>query len=215
MTSLFDDAAPAEDLPSACARAARAALAGLLAPQALIAVASSAGAPLRSGIGLTVLLGALAGFGLSGVMLGAALGRGRRVTAWGGVALLLTGTAVTPAFTSLQGLTGREPVAIIVGTILGGFMGGFAMAGGVLAAALHVAAPAVRRVVLWWTVAGGAGGAFALLPYGWSLWGPGFPGSGYVHTTLTVAAFLGCLIVPFRWGGVILARALATEALRR
>jgi hypothetical protein len=125
---------------------------------------------------------------------------------------LAAGTGVTPAFRGLQGLTGHEPIVVVFAATLGAFAAGFGMGGAIAAWAAGIATPRLARTGTACALAGGAGGALALLPYAWSLLGLRFPGDTYLWMALAVMAFLGCIIVPFYWMGAIIAREIGDDA---
>jgi len=200
------------DYAAAWARSARVALAALVGPPVLLGLTSAAGHPLRTGVDVIIWLGALLGFAGAGWLAGRQTHQGRRGTMVGAAGSLVTGVCVTPAFRLLQGLTGHEPLVIVVVATLGAFAAGFGVGGVIAAVGVGVAASRLARTGLACAVAGAAGGALALLPYAWSRVGLHFPGDTYLWMALTVIAFLGCVIVPFHRVGAIIARGMSGGA---
>ena len=200
------------DYPSAWARSARVALAALVGPPVLLGITSAAGHPLRGSVEIITWTGALLGFAGAGWLAGRQTQQGRRATMVVAAGLLVTGVCVTPAFRGLQGLTGHEPiVVVVVVATLGAFAAGFGLGGAIAAFGVGIAPARLPRTGAACAVAGAAGGALALLPYAWSLLGLHFPGDTYLRMGLAVIAFLGCMIVPFHWTGIILARQLPDD----
>ncbi len=193
-------------------RAARLALAGLLVPQLAVGLIAGWGAPLRSGVSAVLLLGALAGFASAGAMAGHALGRGPRVTGGFALGLTLAGGFVTPVFQDLRGLTGREPVLVVVPIAIAAFAAGFGLAGIVGSAALAVPARQAVTITARAALAGAAGGAVALAPVLLAQARLSFDGSAYLVLFVAVASFLACVIVPFRWMGVAIEREVGPPA---
>jgi hypothetical protein len=215
MHALLQEPAPREDdIRVAFARAARLALAGLLAPPALLGLASAAGYPLRAAADPAFWIGALAGFGGAGWFAGRSLRTGpTRERALAG-AFLLAGLLVAPAFRGLQGLTGHEPLLAVAAATLTAFIAAFTFAG--LLAARALGLPRVRtRGILVCAAGGLLGGAFALLPFCWAWLRLAPPGESYVVMTLAIVGFLGCLIAPFHIVGLALDRARDERGLAR
>jgi hypothetical protein len=212
--SLLGPPARSEGLGAIFARAARPALAGLLAGPALLGLASAAGHPLRAGTEALLWLSSLAGFVCGGWMAGRRLGLGPSGTAALAGAFLAAAVFATSAVRGLQGLTGREPLLAVAGTTLGVFGAGFALAGTLASKALRMPGPDARGLLL--CAAGGLlGGVFALLPFGWASLRLDVPGEIYVAMTLAVVGFLGSLVVPFRIVGAVLDRARGLEGVAR
>jgi hypothetical protein len=196
---------PRVDLPLAFARAARLALVGLVGPPALLGLSSAGGHPFRSGIEFATWLGALLGFAGAGWMVSRSAGSRARSTGLLVAGFVAIGAGMTPAFRGLQGLTGREPVAVVLVATVGAFSAGFGLGGAIAARGLGLATSRLAPTAAACAIAGAAGGALALLPYAWSLLGCRFRGDTYLWMALTVIALLGCVIVPFRWMGAIIA----------
>ena len=215
MPALLHEAAPREDeIRVAFARAARLALAGLLAAPALLGLASAAGHPLRAAADAVFWVGALPGFGGAGWFAGRSLGTGpKRERALAG-AFLVTGLLVAPAFRGLQGLTGHESLLAVATATLAPFSVAFALAGALGARALGITRAGPRSILI--CAAGGLlGGAFALLPFCWAWLRIDLPGESFVVMTLAVVGFLGCLIAPFHIVGLALDRARDQRGLAR
>lgn len=203
-----------DDARTAFARAARLALAGLLAAPSVLGVASAAGHPLRVAVAPAFWASALAGFAGAGWLAGHRLRLGpRRTAALAGV-FTLAGLLIAPAFRSLQGLTGREPALTVLGSTLAPFAAAFLLTG-VLAARLMGLGRLGAGEVLRCAAGGAWGGAFALLPFGWAWLRLDVPGEAYVVMTLAVAGFLGSLIAPFHVTGLALDRTRERGALAR
>jgi hypothetical protein len=207
--SLFGDprggAAGRGTLAPRFARAARYALAGLVLPPVLLALASSAGLPL-TGLLREALTGfTVAGFAACGAACGTALDGERRNRAVMAGTYVLTGLLVSPAFSSLQGLTGHEPALVVVTVVAGAFAAGFAIAAGSGALVLGATRLATAEACGLGAAAGLAGGACALLPFGLVAAGA-HRGTGYVAMAVAVASILGCLILPNRLVGAALDR---------
>lgn len=203
---------PVGDAPAVAARAfsraARVSVAGLLIPPLVLMLASTADVSVPGGVrGMLAWVPVLA-FSASGWLAVSPLGV-RRPRAWWLVAgFTAAGLAVVPAYGSLQGLTGREPVSLVVGLVGGAFAAGFAlaaMAGGHMLAA---GGGAVWRLAVVGGLAGTAGSVCALLPYLAAATGLG-PAGAYLRMPLAVIATLGCLIVPYRIVGSALGEAAA------
>ena len=203
-----------DDARTAFARAARLALAGLLAAPALLGAASAAGHPLRVAIAPASWASALAGFAGAGWLAGHALRLGRRRTAALAGVFMLAGLIVAPAFRALQGLTGREAVLAVAGATLAPFAAAFLLAG-VLAARLMGIGRLTSRELVRCAAGGLWGGAFALLPFGWAWLRLDVPGETYVVMTLAVVGFLGSLVAPFHVTGLALDRARERGTLAR
>lgn len=198
---LFDAMETPDRLPARFAKAARAALVGLVLPPAVLALASTAGIPLRSGVaGLFIVLPAL-GFAASGLMAGAAFGLGRRVTWTFAGALLVGGSLIGVTYRSLQGLTGREPTALILSVPVAGFAVGFAVAALVGALSLPPTKGRRARLVRHSAVGGAIGGLIAALPVLVSPPAVDNTAAQYGWMALTVASFFACLILPYRLMG--------------
>lgn len=184
-------------------RAARLAIAGLVLPPLILAVASSAGAPAQGLVREAIMGTAAVGFALCGLSVGTALDRGRRGKAIMAAAYVLTGLFVSPAFASLQGLTGREPVAIVAGVVAGAFAAGFGVAAGAGAVVLGAGRRTIVRTAALGLAAGAAGGACVLIPFAMAAAGRG-RSTGYVGVAVAVASVLGGLILPNRLVGHVL-----------
>jgi hypothetical protein len=208
MPLLFTDTARTRDLASRFARAARFALAGLLLPPALLALASLFGAPLRSGVEALTWILALAGFAAAGWMAGLGLPPRPGSSLQTAAAFAAGGALVTPAFHALQGLTGKEPFALVAGFTLAGFGLGFGLAGAASAAIAGIVRSGLARAAVASTASGCLGGLIALLPWAWSVLRLQVVGGDYARMALAVVAFLGCVIVPFRLIGAFLDRLL-------
>jgi hypothetical protein len=205
LSGTSDLAAEPRGLARRFSRAARLALAGLVLPPLVLAVASSAGAPATGLVREAVAGLAAVGFASCGIVGGAALGRGRRGRLIMAAAYVVTGFFVSPAYSSLQGLTGREPVAVVAGVVAGAFAAGFAIAAGAGAFVLGATRLAIAEAGGLGAAAGLAGGACALLPFGLVAAGA-HRGTGYAAMAVSVAAILGCLILPNRLVGSALER---------
>ena len=215
MHALFEDVAPCQDeIRVAFSRAARLALAGLLAPPVLLSVASAAGVPLRAAAEPVFWLGAIVGFGGAGWFAGRQLGAGPRRGAALAGAFLAAALPTAPAFRELQGLTGRESLVAVAAFTLAAFCLAFALTGVLSARALGVTGIGTRGVAA--CAAGGmAGGAFAILPFCWAWMRLDVPGESYLVMTLAIVGFLGCLIAPFHIVGRVLDRARLGMGLAR
>jgi FtsH-binding integral membrane protein len=204
MQALLKEAEPRDDeVRVAFARAARLALAGLLAAPALLGLASAAGLPLRAAANPAFWVCSLAGFGGAGWLAGRRLGIGPRQGAALAGVFLLVGLIVAPALRGLQGLTGREPVFAVLAATLLAFASAFVLAGILAGRVLHVARLRTRGIAV--CAAGGVLGAiFAALPFCWAWLRFDVPGRTYVVMALAVVGFLGCLIAPFHITGLAL-----------
>jgi hypothetical protein len=206
MTLLSGDpdlAAERRELGPRFSRAARLAIAGLVLPPLILAVASSAGAPAKGVVREAVMGTAAIGFALCGLSGGRALERGRRGQVIMAAAYVVTGLFVSPAFASLQGLSGREPVAIVAGVVAGAFAAGFGVAAGAGAVVLGAGRTTVARATALGVASGAAGGACVLIPFAIAAAGLG-RGTGYVNVAVAVASVLGGLILPNRLVGHVL-----------
>ena len=215
MHALLEEPAPRKDeIRVAFARSARLALAGLLAPPALLSLASAAGYPLRAAAEPAFWLGALAGFGGAGWVAGRRLGDGPRRGAALAGAFLAAALLVSPVFRQLNGLTGHESIVAVAAATLAAFGAAFALAGWLSAKALGVTRLGPRGVAA--CAAGGlAGGTFAVLPFCWAWLRLDVPGESYLVMTLAVVGFLGCVIAPFHIVGLVLDRARDLVGLAR
>ena len=203
-----------DEVRAAFARAARLALAGLLAAPALLGLASAAGHPLRVAVGPVSWACALAGFAGAGWLAGRELRIGPTRTAGLAGAFAVAGLFVTPAVHGLQGLTGREAFVTAAAATLGLFAAAFLLAGAL--AARHVGAGRLTWPELGRCAAGGCcGGAFAMLPPAWAWLRLDVPGETLIVMTLAVAGFLGSLIAPFTIVGGTLDRARGRRDLAR
>lgn len=196
----------ADSLAAAFARAARVALAGMLVPQAAAGLIAGWGAPLRSGVSLALLLGGLAGFAGAGALAGRATGRGGGATAAFALAFALAGGLVVPAAQSLQGLTGREPLVVMVPVITAAFATGFGLAGLVASMALGAPRRLTARIVASSLASGAAGGIIALVPAFLARAHLRFDGAAYLTLFVAVASYLASVILPFRLVGGALER---------
>jgi hypothetical protein len=215
MHGLLHEAAPRDDeVRVTFARAARLALAGLLAPPALLGLASAIGHPLRAAADASFWLAALSGFCGAGWFAGRSLGVGRRRECALAGAFLAAGLLVAPAFRELQGLTGHESVLVVAASTLPAFGAAFTLAGTLAARVLRISFAGPRAILV--CAAGGLlGGAFAMLPFWWACLRLDPPGESLVVLTLAVVGFLGCLIAPFSIAGRALERARTQRALAR
>jgi len=215
MHELFEDVTPRKDeIRVAFSRAARLALAGLLVPPALLSVAAAAGVPWPAAAEPVSWLGAIVGFGGAGWFAGRQLGAGRRRSAALAGAFLAAALPTAPAFHQLQGLTGRESLLAVAAFALAAFCLAFALTGLLSARALGITGIGARGVAA--CAAGGvAGGAFAILPFGWAWMRLDVPGESYLVMTLAIAGFLGSLIAPFHVVGRVLDRVRRGTALAR
>jgi hypothetical protein len=203
-----------DEIRIAFARAARLALAGLLAAPALLGAASAAGHPLRAAVGPFSWAFALAGFAGAGWLAGRRLRIGPSPTAALAGAIALAGLIVTPAVHSLQGLTGREAMLTAAAVTLALFTAAFLLAGAI--AARYVGAGRLTWPELGRCAAGGCcGGAVAMLPSAWAWIRLDAPGETLIVMTLAVVGFLGSLIAPFTIVGGILDRARSRRDLAR
>jgi hypothetical protein len=215
MQALLREPARREDeIRQAFARSARLALLGLIAPPALLGLASAAGYPLRAAAGPAFWLGALAGFGGAGWVAGRTLASDpARTRALAGV-FLAAGLIVAPAVRGLQGLTGHESLLAVAAATLPPFAAAFALSGVLAARALGISRLTWRGVAL--CASGGLlGAAFATLPFCWAWLRLDVPGATYLAMTLAVVGFLGCLIAPFHVTGLALDRARERGGLAR
>ena len=202
------------DARMAFARAARLALAGLLAAPALLGAASAAGHPLRVAIEPASWASALAGFAGAGWLAGRRLHLDRRRTAGLAGVFTVAGLLVAPAFRGLQGLTGREAALTVAGATLAPFAAAFLLTGVLAARLMGIGRLDTRELVL--CAAGGLlGGALALLPFAWAWLRLDVPGETYLVMTLAVVGFLGALIAPFHVTGLAIDRARERGTLAR
>jgi hypothetical protein len=192
---------------AACARAGRAALAGLILPPALAAGCSLAGWPLRAGLDVLTWATALAGFATSGWLCARAISQSgvRALVTAGGFAL--GGGLVTLASNGLQGLSGREPAWAVVAATLGGFAGGFALAAAVAAIPPQRIARPPRRAAWRGAGAGALGALLALVPWFAARLAPTAAWGGYLALPLAIIGAFGSIVVPFRLLGLALATA--------
>ena len=175
----------------------------MLAPPALLGLASAAGYPLRAAESPAFWLGALAGFGGAGWVAGRSLEAGpARTRALAGV-FLAAGLIVAPAFRGLQGLTGHESILTVAAATLPPFAAAFVLAG-VLAARLLGFSRLGPRGTAICASGGLLGAAFAMLPFCWAWLRLDVPGETYLVMTLAVAGFFGCLVAPFHLTGLAL-----------
>ncbi|MEW5980749.1 MAG: hypothetical protein AB1806_00095 [Acidobacteriota bacterium] len=188
-------------VPARFAKAARAALVGLVFPPAILALASTLGTPLRGGVTWLFVIVPAIGFTVSGLMAGAAFGRGHRVTWTFGGALLLGGSLIGVAYRSLHGLTGREPIMLILLVPVAGFMLGFALAGLVGSLSLPLPGTQRRRVTGRCAWGGLLGGLIAAVPVLVALPTADRQMAQYAWMAMTVASFFACLILPYRLMG--------------
>jgi hypothetical protein len=196
------------------ARSARLALLGLLAPPALLALASAAGYPMRAAAGPAFWLGVLAGFGGAGWFAASALGAGRPQARALAAVFLAAGLLVAPAVRALQGLTGHESLLTVAAATASAFAAAFALAGGLAAKVLGVGRLAAHDLAT--CAAGGLlGAAFAVLPFCWAWLRLDAPGGQYLVMTFAVVGFLGGLIAPFHVTGLALDRARDRRDLAR
>ena len=203
-----------DEIRTAFARAARLALAGLLAAPALLGAASAVGHPLRVAVGAVSWAFALAGFAGAGWLAGRRLAIGPSRTAALAGAFAIAGLFVTPAFQDLQGLTGRDAMLTAAAATLALFAAAFLLAGAI--AARCVGAGRLAWPELGRCAAGGCcGGAFAMLPSAWAWIRLEIPGETLIVMTLAVVGFLGSLIAPFTIVGGILDRARGRRDLAR
>jgi hypothetical protein len=208
--SLFHETDAADVLPARFSKAARAALVGLVLPPAVLALASSFGAPLRTGVTWLFILLPAAGFLASGLMAGSAFGRGWKVTSVFAGALLAGGALIGVSYRSLQGLTGRESTLLVISVPVLGFAAGLALAGLVGALALPLGWPARARIVRRSAVGGGLGGLVAAVPVLVAPPGVDHVAAQYGWMALTVASFFACLILPYRLMGKAFRDAMRT-----
>jgi hypothetical protein len=202
------------DVAMAFARAARLALAGLLAAPALLGAASALGHPLRIAIEPASWAGALAGFAGAGWLAGRRLHLVRKRTAALAGVFTVAGLLVTPAFRGLQGLTGREAALTVAGATLAPFAAAFLLTG-VLAARLMGLGRLEPGELLLCAAGGLSGGALALLPFAWAWLRVDVPGETYLVMTLAVVGFLGALIAPFHITGLAIDKARERGPLAR
>jgi hypothetical protein len=203
-----------DEARTAFARAARLALAGLLAAPAFLGAASAAGHPLRVAVGPAFWASALAGFAGAGWLAGRWLRLGPRNTAALAGVFTVAGLLVAPAFRGLQGLTGREAALAVTVATLTPFAAAFLLTGVLAARLMGIGRLAPRELGL--CAAGGlCGGAFALLPFAWAWLRLDLPGESYLGMTLAVVGFLGSLIAPFHVTGLALDRARERRTLAR
>jgi hypothetical protein len=211
---LGDDAPPDDEVRAAFSRAARAALAGLLAAPAMLGVASAAGHPLRAAVGPAFWVSAAAGFAGAGWLAARRLGLGPRRTLALAAVFVAAGLMVAPAFRELQGLTGRESMLAVAAATLPAFAAAFGLAGAVGGRVIGIVRVGPRGLLT--CGAGGLlGGACAMLPFAWAWLRIDLPGESLIVMGLAVAGFLGCLIAPFHIAGLALDRARRPGDLAR
>jgi hypothetical protein len=199
--SLLHEPDAIDTLPSRFSKAARAALVGLILPPSLLAIASSVGMPLRTGVTWLFVLLPGAGFFASGLMAGSAFERGWRVKTLFAGALLAGGALIGVSYRSLQGLTGRESTVLVLSVPVLGFAVGFAMAGLIGSLALPLGWADRARIVRRSVVGGALGGLVAAVPVLVAPPGVDNTAAQYGWMALTVASFFGCLILPYRLMG--------------
>lgn len=212
---MFDALDTPDQLPARFAKAARAALLGLILPPATLALASTAGVPIRRGVTWLFLVLPALGFLVSGLMAGSAFGRGRRVNWAFAGALLVGGSVIGVAYRSLQGLTGREPMGLILSVPVAGFAVGFAGAALIGAAALLSTRGQRARLVRQSLVGGTLGGLIAALPVLVSSPAVEHTAAQYGWMALTVVSFFACLILPYRLMGLAFRDALRQDLEQR
>jgi hypothetical protein len=198
MPELFSESARDPGLAAHFSRASRLAVAGLILPPAVLSAASMLGRPMRSGVEALAWISAIAGFAATGWLAGRRLAHRPVVPLQIAAAFAAGGAVVTPAFRSLQGLSGREPVLAVVGGTVAAFAIAFGLMGAATALVAGVPRARVRGAVRTSVLGGIAGGLLALVPYGWALVGLTGPLAGYAQMATAVIAILGCIIVPCR-----------------
>ena len=165
MSLLSSDAQPTRLRAAAVlSRAGRIALAGLLIPAAIPVVAGLWGFPVPASVRIVLDWLPVAGFALSGTWAASALNGSRRCRARMTAGFGLAGLAVTPAYASLTGLSGREPVSVAVFVVAGAFGLGFAAAA-VSAVCAGRRPGRARHAAVRGLFAGIAGGLVALIPF--------------------------------------------------
>jgi hypothetical protein len=175
--------------------AGRLMVAAVIVPPLVLAVLASWEVPVpRSARTLTdwspVALFAMVGAWVGGVWPQQSAGR-----RWLGAAFGAAGLVVVPAYQSLQGLSGREPLLLVAGIVAGSFGLGFGAIATGGAVALGLEGRQRLRLGLRGCGAGVAGGALALAPVIANAIGLGAAGP-YVRVPLAVVAVFGCLAVP-------------------
>ena len=185
-----------------CARGARLSIAGLLLPSISLMLMSAAGRAVPGGIRTMLDWVPVLAFSGSGWLAATSLGIRRRGAGWFIGGFTAAGLAVVPAYGSLQGLTGRESVPVVIGFVGGLFITGFAVA------AIEGGPGSLKRFAVAGCVAGAAGAAFVLLPFVAAVTVPGAAG-GYLRMPLAVTSTFGCLIVPYRMLGSAFGEAAA------
>lgn len=194
---MFDAVSRPARLRASFVRYSRLAILGLLAPSFVRAGAAMVGTPVRGTTGelLAVLPAAL--FALAGAMAVRSGGRGgRRAVLATSAGFAAAGAMASAAYGSLQGLTGREPAAVVAGVVVSAFAVAFAVAGTATAVGLRLPSAGVRRAAVLSLGAGAIGGAVALLPFLAAAAGltATIP---YVDMFLAVVAAFGCVMIPF------------------
>ena len=201
-------------LPSPAHRAAVAFVrGGLLAIVTLLAAPRVAALDraipsLSDGAGAVGWLLPVAGFAAAGAFGGAALGRGRagaRAFALGG---LVSGLVMSAVWPQLAGLTGREPLGVVVAFSAGGWAAAFGAGGAVAGWGVD------RRAAAWlacrFAIAGAAGALVFVAPslaqpLGYGEWPA--PARLLVTTVTSVAG----LLAPFAIGGAAAGRRLGED----
>ena len=192
----------------AFSRAARLSIAGLLLPSIALMLMSAAGRAVPGGIRTMLDWVPVLAFSVSGWLAATSLGIRRRGAGWFIGGFTAAGLAVVPAYGSLQGLTGRESVPVVIGFVGGLFITGFAVAAIAGARSLEGGPGSLKRFAVAGCVAGAAGAAFVLLPFVAAVTVPGAAG-GYLRMPLAVTSTFGCLIVPYRMLGSAFGEAAA------
>jgi hypothetical protein len=192
-------------IAQAFSRAARVSLLGLLIPGAATALAASTGHPLPAMA--RTLLGAVPvlAFAASGAKAARTLDEECKTRASLALGFATTGLLVTPAYASLVGLTGHEPVHVVVAVTELSFAVGFAAPA---IATFRRFGPHRRRTPTEYfgaagcgALAGAIGGLILLVPFfiAATHHQPAIP---YVMDALAVGSFLASIILPYRLIGM-------------
>ena len=198
---------PAHRAAVAFARGGLLAIAALLAAPRVAALARSMPATAALGDLVAALL-PVAAFAAAGAFGGASLGRGRagvRGFALGGLASGLVMALVWP---QLAGLTGREPLPVVVAFAVAGWAAAFGAGGGV--AAWRIDRRAATALAGWFALGGAAGALLFVAPsLAQPLGAAGWPGPA--RLLLATATSVAGLLAPFAIGGAAAGRTLGLD----
>lgn len=155
----------------------------------------------------------VAGFVVGGVIGAAGVAPSARGRLGFGAGFGVAGLILTPLYASLQGLSGRENLGVVVGVVLPGFVLAYGAAGAI-GGWLTSLNPSVRRAShLGFAIGGAIGALLILVPFFLSKAGSR-PG-GYAGLLAVTLSSVGAFVVPSTIGGAWLGRALEAEGERR